>query len=163
MPGDEQARAEFDAAYGSLVSIACHVVERFFRYDLAGIGEVIAETMARTYARWERVHRSPNSVAWVIACAKDVCLEQLRARSEIDADTTSSTHVSTRICDALDQLSHAQRDVAVLRFMMDCDEPTTAVALHLPVARMNTLAEKAQKRLGEVLTEAYAHADEAVA
>ena len=164
MPWDELARAEFDAAYGELVGVTCHVVERFFRYDASGVGEVVAETMARVYERWEKVRNNPNPVAWTIACAKDVCLEQLRAQAETHADEPARPHhLSIPICDTLDHLNHAQRDVAVLRFMMGCDESTTAVALNLSVPRANALADKARTRMGALLTEVYPGSDEAVA
>jgi DNA-directed RNA polymerase specialized sigma24 family protein len=163
MTWTELARDEFDAAFASLVSVVSRVVQRFFRYDASAIAPAVAETMARTYDRWDRVHRSSNPAAWVIACAKDVCLEQLRARSEAETETPGAPGRATAICDALDSLSHAPRDVGVLRFMMECDEDTTAVALNLPIERVTMLAEKAEKRLGDVLHEAYAQSDEAVA
>jgi RNA polymerase sigma factor (sigma-70 family) len=163
MPWDEHARAEFDAAYGNLVAVACHVAERFFRFDPEGIADVVAETMTRTYARWERVERSGNAVIWVVACAKDVCLEQLRARAETHTTSAAEPHISVSICDALDRLPRTQRDVAVLRFMMDCDEATTALALNLPAKRASALAEKARKRMGEHLVEVYHPPNEAVA
>jgi DNA-directed RNA polymerase specialized sigma24 family protein len=163
MPWDDYARADFDDAFGNLVAVACHVAERFFRYDPEGIGDVVAETMARTYARWERVQRSGNSVVWVIGCAKDVCLEQLRARAESHIREVGDPHISVSICDALDRLPRAQRDVAALRFMMDCDDATTALALNLPAKRTDALAEKARKRMGNLLIEVYKPPDEAVA
>jgi DNA-directed RNA polymerase specialized sigma24 family protein len=160
---DERARADFDAAYANLVTVTCHVAQRFFRYDPTGISDVVAETMARAYERWERAQRSPNPVAWVILCAKDVCLEQLRARAESHSDALDTARLATTICDTLDHMSRTQRDVAVLRFMMDCDEPTTAVALNLSPSKLDALAEKARRRMGRLLNGIYAQADEVVA
>src|SRR5438270_14039274 len=81
MGSDEQALAEFNAAYPGLVTAADHAVQRFFRYDSSAVEDAVAETMARTYERWERVRRHDNPVGWVVVCAKNVCLEQVRANA----------------------------------------------------------------------------------
>jgi DNA-directed RNA polymerase specialized sigma24 family protein len=155
MRGDERTRIEFDAAFPGLVAVACHATQRFFRFDESVVRNAVAETMAQTYERWERVRRHDSPSGWVIVRTKDVCLEFLRAKSEIEDED-----ISEHIVDVLDRLSRHQRDVAVLRYMMDCDEATTAVALRTTESNINALADKARHRLRGELDPVYAVADE---
>ena len=165
---DAQARAEFDAAYPRLVSAAAGAAQRFFRFDPSQVEDVVAETMARTFERWERVRRHDNPVGWVVVCAKNVCLEQLRKNSrqaqatsakhddvDIFIDLSDETAVSVTISQALDRLSKRQRDVAVLRYLMDCDEKTTAEAMGTSVGKVKTAAHEARGRLRPILADIY--------
>jgi len=142
MRGDDQARTEFDAAFPGLVTIACHAAQRFFRYDESIVGTAVAETLAQTFERWERVRRHDNAPSWVIVRTKNVCLELLRAKSE-----TEDAPVSASIVETLDHLTKRQRDVVVLRYLMDCDEATTAVALGTTEAKVERIAHKARQRM----------------
>jgi DNA-directed RNA polymerase specialized sigma24 family protein len=156
MRGDEQARIEFDASFPVLVTVACHAAQRFFRFDDSVVRNAVAETMAQTYERWERVRHHDNAAGWVIVRTKDVCLEFLRAKSE-----TEDEPISESIVDTLDRLSRRQRDVAVLRYLMDCDEATTAVALGTTESKVNALAEKARHHMRGDLDGLYDFAHEA--
>lgn len=142
MRGAEPPRAEFDAAFPGLVMVACQAAQRFFRFDVSVVRIAVAETMAQTYERWERVRRHDSPAGWVIVRTKDVCLEFLRAKSEIEDET-----ISEHIVDTLDRLSRHQRDVAVLRYLMDCDEATTAVALRTTESKVKAVAQKARQRM----------------
>jgi RNA polymerase sigma factor (sigma-70 family) len=165
---DVRVRAEFDAAYPRLVSAATGAAQRFFRFDTSQVEDAVAETMARTFERWERVRRHDNPVGWVVVCAKNVCLEQLRKNSrqaqatsaqqedvDIFIDLSDETAVSVTISNALDQLSKRQRDVAVLRYLMDCDEKTTAEAMGTSVGKVKTAAHEARGRLRPILAGIY--------
>jgi RNA polymerase sigma factor (sigma-70 family) len=171
---DERALGEFNAAYPRLVTAAAQAVRKFFRYDPSLVEDSVAETMARTYERWERVRRHDNPVGWVVVCAKNVCLEQLRAnarqtrvstpsRDDVDIfiDLSDETAVSVTISRTLDQLSKRQRDVAVLRYLMDCDEQTTAAAMGTSVSKVKTAAHEARGRLRVLLADVYQDTDEA--
>jgi DNA-directed RNA polymerase specialized sigma24 family protein len=154
MRGDEQTRIEFDASFPGLVTVACHAARRFFRFDESVVRHAVAETMAQTYERWERVRHHDSPSGWVIVRTKDVCLEFLRAKSETEDET-----ISENLVDALDRLSKGQRDVAVLRYLMDCDEATTAVALGTTESKVHTLAERARHRMHGDLERVYLVAD----
>ena len=175
MGSDREARAEFDAAYPRLVTAAVHAVQKFFRYDASQVEDAVAETMARTYEHWERVRRHENPVGWVVVCAKNVCLEQLRANArrpptsttrgndvDVFIDLSDATAVSVTISQSLDQLSKRQRDVAVLRYLMDCDEATTAAAIGTTVSRVKTAAHEARGRLRALLADVYRDTEAAV-
>jgi RNA polymerase sigma factor (sigma-70 family) len=165
---DAQALAEFNAAYARLVTAAHRAVQRFFRYDPSYVDDAVAETMVRTFERWERVRRHENQGGWVVVCAKHVCLEQLRkaerrsAGANADADRyvsgddfSDEIPASLAIARALDQLSKRQRDVAVLRYLMDYDEVTTATALGMTVSKVKSAAHEARNRLRLLLEEVY--------
>jgi DNA-directed RNA polymerase specialized sigma24 family protein len=156
MRGDEQVQAEFGAAFPGLVTVACHAAQRFFRYDDTIVGSAVAETMAQTYERWERVRRHDNAPSWVLVRTKNVCLELLRAKEE-----TEDAPISARVLETLDHLSQLQRDVAVLRFLMDCDEASTAVALDLTESKVNKIAHKARLRMRGTLDDVYEYTGEA--
>jgi len=170
---DGEASAEFDAAYPSLVTAAAQAVQRFFRYDASQVEDAVAETMARTYERWERVRRHDNPVGWVVVCAKNVCLEQLRANArqtrasdnrdgvDVMIDLTEHTAVSVTISETLGRLSKRQRDVAILRYLMDFDEATTAATMGTTVSKVRTAAHEARGRLRVLLRDVYLAADEA--
>ncbi len=74
---------------------------------------------------------------------------------------TEDEAISENIVDTLDRLSKRQRDVAVLRYLMDCDEATTAVALGTTEMKVNALAEKARHRMRGDLDGIYDVPDEA--
>jgi RNA polymerase sigma factor (sigma-70 family) len=162
-----QALTEFDAAYPRLVLAAAGAVQRFFRYDESQVEDAVAETMARTYERWERVGRHASPVGWIAACAKNVCLEQLhrntrrtgaasRPRGEVDVvDLSEEAAISVTISQALRPLSKRQRDVAVLRYLMNCDEETTADAMSASVGEVTAAARDARRHLRSLLNEVY--------
>lgn len=159
-----QALAEFDAAYPLLVSAADYAVSRFFRYDPALIDDAVAETMARSYEHWERVSRHYDSIGWVAGCAKDVCLEHLAATVRRQDPSTAGSEVdnaSVTIFRTLDRLPKHQRDIAVLRYMMDCDEATTAAAMGTTVEKVRSAASDARRRLDMQVLDAYRNADRA--
>jgi DNA-directed RNA polymerase specialized sigma24 family protein len=142
--------AEFDATFPFLVFAADYGIGRFFRFDASLIEGAVAETMARTYEHWERVRRDGNPIAWVARCSMEVCLEHIRA---------AATPMSTAISHSLDLLPKQQRDVAVLRYLIECDEPTTAAALGVSVAEARAAALDARGQLGVLLSGVYRETD----
>jgi len=164
MASDRRALAEFDAAYPALVTVAARAARNFFRFDTAQVEDVVAETMARTYERWERVRRHANPDGWVVVCTKNVCLEQLRSRARrgdhgdvedryATADPTDRLDTADAVATSLAQLTKRQRDVVVLRYLMDCDEATTAAALGMSVSQVKTAAHEARHRLRHLLAD----------
>ena len=144
MRSDGHTQREFDADYERLFKAARTVVTNFFRFDPSAVANAVEETMARTFERWERVRRHENRVAWVVACAKDVCLDQLR----MDARRGGGQREPW---ETLGRLSKFQRDVAVLRFMMECDEATTADALRTTVPTVRATSFEVVQRLRVLL------------
>ena len=168
---DGQAQGEFDRAYPSLVTTAARAAQKFFRYNNALVEDTVAETMARTYERWERVRRHPNPAGWVVVCAKNVCLEQLRqsarevkvpqscAADEL-IDLTDESAVSITISESLRKLSKRQRDVIVLRYLLDYDERTTSELMGIKVANVKAAAHEGRQLLNPMLAGVYGDMDE---
>jgi RNA polymerase sigma factor (sigma-70 family) len=168
---DAKALEEFDAAYPRLVLVAYRKVGRFFGHDPSRVEDAVAETMARTFERWERVRRHERPDGWVVVCAKNVCLEHLRTSArqagaaplqDVPAptgDLAERAALSATVWDTLGQLSKRQRDVAVLRYLMDCDEATTAAALGMTVSKVRTAAHEARGRLRTLLDDTNCDAD----
>lgn len=159
-----QALVEFDAAYPLLLSAADYAISRFFRYDASLIDDAVTETMTRAYEHWEQVRRHVDAIGWLARCAKDVCLEQLCAdveRQEPSTIGSEAENMSVTIFRTLDRLPKRQRDVAVLRYMMDCDEATTAAAMGTTVDRVKSAASEARRRLGMQVLDVYRDAYEA--
>jgi RNA polymerase sigma factor (sigma-70 family) len=164
---DRRAQTEFDGLYAQLVVAAHKAASSFFRYDPARTEDIVAEALARTYERWEKVRRHDNPVGWVVVCTKNVCLEEIRreirARKHSPApidpvgygDQAEESAAAQAIAHALDQLSKRQRDVAVLRYLMDLDEATTASALGTTVSKVKTAAHEARGRLRALLDDYY--------
>lgn len=157
MVSDRRTLAEFDAAYPRFVAVAHRAIRKFFRYDTSKIDDAVAETMARTFARWETVRGQESPHGWVVVCAKNVCLEQVRAdaRRARPADHTEPTASSSAIWTCLDQLSRRQRNVAVLRYLMGFDERATARALGTSVANVESAAHEASGPLWPLLVDLY--------
>ena len=76
-------------------------------------------------------------------------------------DLTEHTAVSVTISETLGRLSKRQRDVAILRYLMDFDEATTAATMGTTVSKVRTAAHEARGRLRVLLRDVYLAADEA--
>src|SRR5262245_11159102 len=126
--------------------VAHRAARNFFRHDPSQVEDAVAETMTRVLERWERVRRHDNPDGWVVVCAKNVCLEQIRKITKnlrssarepgFVVDITDEIATAEVISLALAKLTKRQRDVAVLRYMMDYDESTTAEMLRMTPARV---------------------------
>jgi DNA-directed RNA polymerase specialized sigma24 family protein len=133
--------------------VTCEVVARFFRYDKRSVEGAVGEVLARTFASWERVREEDNPAVWIIDTAKDVCLEQLHATAtrgmEAGKDVVlpRETVISTELWKTLEPLTTEQRDVATIRFLMDCDESLTAKVLDMDRERAAKLANEARAHL----------------
>ncbi len=135
MGSDDQTQREFNAAYQRLFTLTRRLVTNFFRFDASAVADVVGETMARTFEHWELVRRQYPD-AWVVACAKDVCLEHLRANGQRGAGWREAS-------ETLSRLSKRQRDIIVVRYLMGCDEPTTAEALGTTVSAVRAASQEA--------------------
>ncbi len=145
-------RRQFDAAYEVLFTATKTAVTNFFRDDTSAVADAVAETMAQTFEHWERVRAQHNRVAWVVGCAKNVCVTQLRAT----ARRRGASKQAVTLWETLHRLPNRERDVAVLRFLMDCDDTTTAAALGTSVANIDHVARSVRRRLPKDLRDVYA-------
>jgi RNA polymerase sigma-70 factor (sigma-E family) len=103
------------------------------RSDLAE--EAVAEAFARAWARWGtvRTHRSP--AAWVLRTAVNADISWWRKRRrEVFSETTTDGAVvqhegPVELVEAISHLPPRQREVVVLRYLLDLDTATTAAQL----------------------------------
>ena len=98
------------------------------------------EALARGYSRWGRVE--PRCHAWVTRVAVNLALDTVRRRKRtpIASPNASAGPTPDRIVLAgeLAKLPRRQREVLVLRFLMDLDEKATAQVLGVSIGTVHT-------------------------
>jgi RNA polymerase sigma-70 factor (sigma-E family) len=132
--GDEQA--EFVAFYetsrdGCLRAVTACVADRALAEDL------IAEAFGRAWTSWRQVRRHPAPRAWVVRTALNARVSWWRRhRREVplaDHDPAAandpSRSVDATVLAAMRRLPARQREVIVLRLLLDLDTETTADVL----------------------------------
>lgn len=99
--------------------------------------EAVAEAFARAWARWRTVRTHHAPVAWVLRTAVNADISWWRKRRrEVFTDTAPETVVaphegSADLVAAIGRLPPRQREVVVLRYLLDLDTATTAAELGL--------------------------------
>lgn len=108
--------------------------------DPDGAADVAAEAVARAFIRWRRVERFAR--AWVTRVAVNLALDQVRRRprparpvAKIQEEPSLDRVV---LAAALARLPRRQREVLVLRFLLDLDEEQTARLLGVTVGTVHT-------------------------
>jgi RNA polymerase sigma-70 factor (sigma-E family) len=98
--------------------------------------ELVAESFARAWADWSKLSRHPSPQAWVVRTALNARISWWRKhRREVplaDHDrqaTTGVAQLDPSLARALRRLPTRQRDVLILRVMLDLDTETTARVL----------------------------------
>ena len=97
--------------------------------------EAVAEAFARAYARWRVVRKADSPIAWVVRTAVNANISRWRQRrrevvSDVPPDgVTTDPEDTTDLVAAVRRLPPRQREVVVLRYLLDLDEATTARSL----------------------------------
>ena len=97
--------------------------------------EAVAEAFARAWASWPKVRKAQSPAAWVVRTAVNANISWWRKRRrETPSDASSeqpTTEVdgSTDLVAAVRNLPPRQREVVVLRYLLDLDTATTARSL----------------------------------
>ena len=81
--------------------------------------------------------------------------------ADAHVDVPYATALSASIGRVLDRLSRRQRDVAVLHYLMDCDEKTTAAAINTSVESVRKAAQDVRSRSPLLFYEVLVDANEA--
>lgn len=126
----------FTAAFAGLYSSAFHAAYRLLG-NRQEAEDVAQEACARACARWNRLTRHGDIPRpWVVRVATNLAIDQYRRRRRALAGESVAPKaveaVDARRVDlhrALDQLTRRQRDVVVLRYVVDLSEADTAAAL----------------------------------
>lgn len=102
--------------------------------------DLVAEAFTRAWASWRKVRAHPAPEAWVVRTALNMHVSWWRRRrrevvlSSRDEATAASQYpgLDSSLVTALRRLPARQREVIVLRLLLDLDTATTAQALGLP-------------------------------
>ncbi len=122
------------------------------RAVLASVGDqrlaedLVAEAFARAWASWRKVKDHPAPKAWVLRTALNLRISWWRRRrheiplSGHDSVCQSSLNagIDPRILAALNRLQGRQREVIVLRALLDLDTETTARVLGIAPGTVTT-------------------------
>ena len=136
--GVAQARLpeSFTAAFAGLYSSAFDAAYRLLG-NRQEAEDVAQEACARACVRWNRLTRNGDIPRpWVVRVATNLAIDHYRRRRRALANEGVAPRpveaVDARRVDlyrALDQLTRRQRDVVVLRYVVDLSEADTAAAL----------------------------------
>lgn len=120
--------------------------------------DLVQETLARTFARWERIRSTQNPAAYVQTVLFRIFVTGRRRFSaseqpvaEVPDGSVVDPDVGTRLAlvAALAQLDRKDRAVLVLRYLHDQDVATVAAALGLTE---NAVRSRASRSLAKVRT-----------
>ncbi len=135
----DQDRREFEEFYAA----AC---DHCLRVVLISVGDrhladdLVAEAFTRAWASWRRVRGHPAPHAWVVRTALNMHVSWWRRRrrevalgSQDEAAPASQyPGLDSSLIAALRRLPARQREVIVLRLLLDLDIATTARTLGIP-------------------------------
>jgi RNA polymerase sigma-70 factor (sigma-E family) len=125
--------------------------------DLDLANEAVDEAMVRAYESWKRVSGMSNSEGWVYRVAVNWARSRLRRRALWRKLVPASSIVhdpevsDPLVVTAIRQLPFRQRDVVVLRFLLDMSETDTAKALGIPNGTVKSRLSRAVETLREEL------------
>jgi RNA polymerase sigma factor (sigma-70 family) len=131
----------FEAEYVDLFVLAQRAATRVVG-DSGVAEEIAAETMARTLVKWARVQSYCQS--FVVRVATNLALDSVRRRKpRLDAVPPAGTPEDELVARlalvaALGRLSHRQRQVLVLRYVVGLDEREIADALQINPGTVKT-------------------------
>jgi RNA polymerase sigma factor (sigma-70 family) len=112
--------------------------------DRSDSEDIAQETLARAYVRWKRV--SAYAEPWVVRVAGNLAIDRVRHRQRTrGVPTADLPPLDARRVDlqrALLSLSPRQREVVVLRYLVDLPEMEVAKSLHCSVGTVKTHASR---------------------
>lgn len=124
----------FEAAYVDLFVLAKRAAQRVLG-NAAAAEDIAAETLARTLVAWSRVERYAEP--FVVRVASNLALDEVRRRKPrldpVPVEGAPQDEVVHRLAlvAALGRLSHRQRQVLVLRYVVGLDEREVAEVLRI--------------------------------
>lgn len=140
VPALGSAHADFEQFFRDLYPRAFALARRMVR-DRAIAEELAAETMARAYARWDRLDpaRRPG---WVLRVTSNQAIDLMRRKGhtlrpgvvDIEDDTVRRVALARE----LRRLPSRQREAIALRYLGDLSEAATADHLGISVGAVKT-------------------------
>jgi RNA polymerase sigma-70 factor (sigma-E family) len=145
------------------------------RAVLASVGDqrlaedLVAEAFARAWASWPKVRDHPAPKAWVLRTALNLRVSWWRRRRHEIAlpvpdrvcEPSFSAGIDPRLLAALKRLQGRQREVIVLRALLDLDTETTARVLGIAPGTVTTHLFRATAALQRELLDNHPSAMEA--
>jgi RNA polymerase sigma-70 factor (sigma-E family) len=152
----EQDRRDFEEFYTAARDHCLRVV-------LIAVGDshlaedLVAEAFTRAWASWRKVRGHPAPRAWVVRTALNMHVSWWRRRRrevalglQDEAAATQQPGLDSSLVAALRRLPARQREVIVLRLLLDLDTATTAKTLGIP---SGTVASHLHRGLAELRRE----------
>jgi len=142
-------RAEWQGVFRPLAVILRDV-------DLAR--EATDEAMTRAYQHWSRVRRMGNPPGWVYRVAINWSRTQLRRRAiaarllKHGTDEPREPVFEPGLVAALAHLPLRQREVVVMRYVLDWSEPEIATALGIPRGTVKSRLHRALTHLRQEMS-----------
>ena len=148
--------AFYDASRGPCLRAVCAVVG-----DRALAEDLVAEGFARAWASWSKVSQHPAPRAWVLRTALNLRVSWWRRRRReiplvgagLVSSPVSAEGIDPSIMAALNRLSPRQREVIILRVLLDLDTHTTAKVLGIApgtvTAHLSRAADALQRDLAD--------------
>jgi RNA polymerase sigma-70 factor (sigma-E family) len=141
----EQNQREFEEFYAAARDDCLRVV-------LVSVGDrqlaedLVAEAFTRAWMSWPKVRQHPSPGAWVVRTSLNVHVSWWRRRrrevalASHDTAAVASLYpgVDSSLVTALRRLPSRQREVIVLRLLLDLDTATTAQTLGMPAGTVGS-------------------------
>jgi RNA polymerase sigma-70 factor (ECF subfamily) len=117
--------------------------------------DLVAEGFARAWARWAKVSQHPAPRAWVLRTALNLRVSWWRRRRrelpQVEADWVAppvpGQGIDPSLVAALNRLSTRQREVIVLRVLLDLDTRSTATVLGIAAGTVTAHLSRATDAL----------------
>lgn len=124
---------EFAAFYAASKDRCLHALLALHP-DTPAADDLVAEAFTRAWERWADVRAHPSPIGWVLRTATNLRIDQWRRATRIvrlDSPATSQldARLDPQVVAALGELSERQREVVVLRVLLDMSNRDTANAL----------------------------------
>ena len=127
--------------------------------DMALAADAVDEAFARALERWERVSAMTSPTGWTLQVARNVCRRALRRAAIERRLLLRATHPTNvpppagEVWQLVAGLPQRQREVAVLRYVLDLREEEIAGILGVTRSTVSTTLRAAHDRLARALYE----------
>jgi RNA polymerase sigma-70 factor (ECF subfamily) len=125
--------------------------------------DLVAEGFARAWASWSKVSKHPAPRAWVLRTALNLRVSWWRRRNreiplvgaECASPPASTEGLDPSLMAALNRLSARQREVIVLRILLDLDTHSTAAVLRIAPGTVTAHLARAADALQRDLADSF--------
>lgn len=157
--GDLVVTEEFEDAFPALYLRARRVAARILK-DWGEAEEAAAEALVRTLAAWKRVGALPYRDAWVLSVTANVAVDMIRRRQRAQliarfelGDRSAPDDIDDRmlVVTLLGELPRRQREVLVLKYLVDLAEDDVAACLAISRGAVKRHAQRGLTNLRRLM------------